>query len=132
VLSEVAAAANAPASGLLAAARDEQIGRALALVHADPSQDWSAAELASKVGMSRTRFFDRFSELVGEPPARYVARWRVHAAADLLRHGSLSMMEVAEKVGYSSEDALARAFKRHVGVGPGEYRRTALAAARAN
>lgn len=123
VLSETGAREDAPASGLLAAARDAQIGRALAMVHADPSQDWTAADLATKVGMSRTRFFDRFSELVGEPPARYVARWRVHAAADLLRRGSLSMTEVAEKVGYSSEDALARAFKRHVGVAPGEYRR---------
>ena len=128
VLSEAAGATDAPASGLLAAARDEQIGRALALVHGDPSQDWSAARLATQIGMSRTRFFDRFSELVGEPPARYVVRWRVHAAADLLRRGSLSMTEVAEKVGYSSEDALARAFKRHVGVGPGEYRRKSLAA----
>ena len=132
VLGEVAKREDAPSSGLLAAARDEQIGRALALVHADPSRDWSAADLAAKVGMSRTRFFDRFTELVGEPPARYIARWRVHAAADLLRRGTLSMLEVAEKVGYSSEDALARAFKRHVGVAPGEYRRTALGGARAN
>lgn len=119
--------ASAPASGLLAAARDEQIGRALALVHSDPGEDWSAAELAARVGMSRTRFFDRFTELVGEPPARYIARWRVHAAADLLKRGALSMTEVAEKVGYSSEDALARAFKRHVGVAPGEWRRAARA-----
>lgn len=125
VLSEVSSAADAKPSGLLAAARDEHIGRALALVHAQPGEDWSAEKLASKVGLSRTRFFDRFSEIVGEPPARYIARWRVHAAADLLRRADLSMTEIAEKVGYSSEDALSRAFKRHIGVAPGEYRRAA-------
>ncbi len=130
ILSEAAALEDSPPSGLLAAAKDEQIGRALALVHADPAEDWTAEKLAVKVGMSRTRFFDRFSELVGEPPARYIARWRVHAAADLLRRGALtmSMTEIAEKVGYSSEDALSRAFKRHIGIAPGEYRRTAVRA----
>jgi len=130
ILSEAAALEDAPPSGLLAAARDEQVGRALALVHAEPAEDWTAEKLAAKVGMSRTRFFDRFSELVGEPPARYIARWRVHAAADLLRRGAvaMSMTEIAEKVGYSSEDALSRAFKRHIGVAPGEYRRAAARA----
>jgi AraC-like DNA-binding protein len=117
------AAAPVPRKGLLAAARDPQIGKALALVHKDPSTPWSASTLAAKVGMGRTRFFDRFTELVGEPPAKYVARWRVLSAADLLRDGSLSTQEIAEKVGYSSEDALARAFKRHMGQRLGQYRR---------
>jgi len=111
-----------PASSLLAAARDEHIGRALALVHGNPSREWPVGDLAREVGMSRTRFFDRFSALVGEPPARYIARWRVHVAADLLRTQSLSTAVVAERVGYASEDAFARAFRRHAGVSPREYR----------
>jgi AraC-like DNA-binding protein len=112
-----------PRAGLLAATRDPQIGRALALVHGDPSAGWSAATLAAKVSMSRTRFFDRFTELVGEPPAKYIARWRVLSAADLLRDTSLSTQQIAERVGYSTEDALARAFKRHMGQRLGQYRR---------
>ena len=117
------AGGNAGASSLLAAARDEQIGRALALIHGHPEQPWAAADLASKVGMSRSRFFERFTELVGEPPARYITRWRVHTAADLMRRQAFSVAEVAERVGYSSEDALSKVFKRHLGVSPSSYRR---------
>ena len=113
--------------GLLAGARDEHIGRALALIHAEPSREWTAVDLAERVGMSRTRFFERFSELMGEPPAKYVARWRVLAAADLLRDRALSLQIVAERVGYSSEDSLGRAFKRHMGMSVGEWRRTRAA-----
>lgn len=122
---EESAARTEAASGLFAAARDPRIAKALALVHGEPSRDWSAGDLARAAGMSRTRFFDRFSELVGEPPARYLARWRVQAAADLLRRGAMSLAEVAETVGYGSEDGLSRAFKRVLGVGPAEYRRAA-------
>ena len=124
-VSALVEAAESPSqpSGLLAAARDERIGRALALVHADPSAEWTAAKLAERVGMSRTRFFDLFAKLVGEPPARYVARWRAMVAADLLRKRALSTTEVAEHVGYCDEDALAKAFKRYMGMSPTEYRR---------
>ena len=73
--------------------------------------------------MSRTRFFALFSRLVGEPPAKYIARWRTLAAADLLRKKGLSTNEVAEHVGYCDEDALAKAFKRYMGMSPTEYRR---------
>jgi AraC-like DNA-binding protein len=114
-------------SSLLAAARDEHIGRALALVHDAPGEPWTASELARRVGMSRTRFFDRFTALLGEPPARYLARWRVHAAADLMRRRDLSTTEVAERVGYSSEDALAKVFRRYVGVSPTEWRKRSQA-----
>ncbi len=115
-------------SGLFAAARDPRIGKALALVHTEPSADWTAAELATRVGMSRTRFFDTFSKLVGEPPAKYVARWRALVAADLLRkNNALSTTQVAEHVGYSDEDALAKVFKRYMGMSPTEYRRTLMA-----
>jgi AraC-like DNA-binding protein len=119
----VEAAEHPSPSGLFAAARDERIGRALALVHTEPATDWTAAKLAARVGMSRTRFFDLFAKLVGEPPARYVARWRALVAADLLRKKVLSTNEVAEHVGYCDEDALAKAFKRYMGMSPTEYRR---------
>ncbi len=121
-LVESAQASSGP-SGLLAAVRDERIGRALALIHAEPSGDWTSTNLAAKVGMSRTRFFAAFTSLVGEPPAKYVTRWRALVAADLLRERSLSTNEVAERVGYCDEDALAKAFKRTMGMSPTEYRR---------
>jgi AraC-like DNA-binding protein len=118
-----AATKEATASGLIAAVADEQLAPALAYIHAQPSRAGNVAKIAARVGMSRTRFFERFTELVGEPPARYITRWRVHAAADLLRRKSLSTQEVAEKVGYASEDALTRAFRRTLGVSPSAYRR---------
>lgn len=111
------------ARGWLAAVQDPAIGRALSLVHEDPGGPWSAAELGSRVGLSRTRFFERFTELVGEPPARYVTRWRVHTATDLMRTRGLSTAQIAERVGYASEDAFTKVFKRHVGVSPSVYRR---------
>lgn len=110
-------------SSLLAAARDERIGRALSLIHSEPSRAWTAATLAGETAMSRTRFFDRFTELVGEPPAKYMARWRALVAADLLRQRKLSTLEIAERVGYSDEDALSKVFKRYMGITPAEYRR---------
>jgi AraC-like DNA-binding protein len=109
--------------GLLAATRDEQIAPALALIHGDKTHNLTVAALAARVGMSRTRFFERFTDLVGEPPARYIARWRVYVAADLLRRKTLGTAEIAQRVGYSSEDALSKVFKRYLGVSPGEYRR---------
>jgi transcriptional regulator GlxA family with amidase domain len=103
--------------------RDPHVGKALLLVHRDPAASFTADKLAAAVGVSRTRFFERFAELVGEPPAKYIARWRVLAAADLLRDTTLTAREIASKVGYGSEDALARAFKRHMGMTPGAYQR---------
>lgn len=110
-------------AGWLAALRDPQIGRALALIHTKPSVRWTVEELASAAALSRTSFFDRFSKLVGESPARYLTRWRVHTAADLVRkRPELSNSELAGLVGYDSEDAFARAFKRHLGKTPHEVR----------
>ncbi|MCA9694456.1 MAG: AraC family transcriptional regulator [Myxococcales bacterium] len=109
--------------GWLAALHDPQIGRALAMVHEDPKFRWDAELLASRVGLSRSRFFARFSELVGEPPATYLARWRMNVAADLLRREDLSTALLAEAVGYGSEDAFARTFRRHLGMSPAAYRR---------
>ena len=111
--------------GWLGALTDSRIAKALALIHSDASEAWSAADLASQVGMSRSSFFSRFSELVGEPPAQYVTRWRMLAAADLLRESPGSVAEIADQVGYGSEHAFARAFRRVIGATPGEYRRGA-------
>ncbi len=81
--------------------------------------------------MSRTRFFERFSDLVGEPPARYLARWRASVAADLIRREDVSNAQAAEAVGYASEKAFSQAFRRHLGFSPAEYRRQVQTAASA-
>ncbi len=109
--------------GWLGALRDPQIGRALALIHEDPGTRWDAAVLAERVGMSRSRFFARFSELVGEPPAQYLSRWRMNVAADTLLRADVSVPQLAEQSGYASEDAFARVFKRHFGRTPAAFRR---------
>lgn len=111
--------------GWLSALRDPRIGRAIATMHRDPSGDWTATALARAAGMSRSSFFARFSELVGEPPAKYLARWRVSVAADLIEREPLSVGELAERVGYASEDAFSKVFKRVMGVSPVEFRRQA-------
>lgn len=130
VLREHVHASPAGARGWLAALRDEHVGKALALIHQNPAERWDARLLATRAGTSRSRLFARFTELVGEPPARYVARWRILTAADLLGRRRASVADVAERVGYSSEDAFVKAFKRHIGASPAEYRKrqSALAA----
>jgi len=115
--------------GWLSALRDPKIGRALALVHRSPDGEWTASSLASRVGMSRSAFFARFTELVGEPPAQYLTRWRMHVAADLMADDRLSLGQLAERVGYGSEDAFSKVFKRTMGVSPGQYRRQLRTAA---
>jgi AraC-like DNA-binding protein len=122
---QYATSQEVPLAGWLAAVRDDQIGRALALIHGEPASAWSATRLARRVGLSRTRFFERFTELVGEPPARYLARWRASTAADLMRRRDLSIAELAELVGYTSENAFSRAFRKYVGVTPAEFRKRA-------
>jgi AraC-like DNA-binding protein len=106
----------------LATTTDHQVGQALALIHDNPAV-CDVAVLARRVGLSRTRFFDRFSVLVGEPPARYIARQRSRAAAQLLEQADLSLAEISERVGYGSPDAFARAFTRHMGATPAAWRR---------
>jgi len=109
-------------TGWLGALRDKQIGRALALIHRDPARAWTVASLASEVAMSRSALAARFTELVGEPVMRYVARWRMHLALTRLKESDSSLGEVASRLGYQSEAAFSRAFKRCIGISPGAVR----------
>jgi AraC-like DNA-binding protein len=115
-------------SGWLGAVRDPQIGRAIALVHRDPGKTWTVASLASEVGMSRSAFSARFTELVGESAMRYVTRARMHAASLWLKEERTTLAELAGRLGYESEAAFSRAFKRLVGVAPGASRRSTVRA----
>jgi AraC-like DNA-binding protein len=124
-------------TGWLGALRDKQVGRAITLIHRDPARAWTVASLAAEVAMSRSAFAARFTELVGEPPMHYVARWRMHVARwrmhvalASLREDGATLGEVAMRLGYQSEAAFSRAFKRFIGVSPGSVRRNGDAANR--
>lgn len=123
--------ASVPAAeaGWVGALQDEQIGRAIAHVHRIPEHPWTVALLAEKAAMSRSAFSQRFTELVGESPMRYVTRWRMHVARTWLAEGDVSTAEAAHRLGYGSEAAFSRAFKRMLGVSPGAVRRGTTAAA---
>lgn len=108
--------------GWVGALYDPAVGGALALVHADPAQPWSVAALARAVGVPRATFGRRFTTLTGQSPMAYVTAWRMTVAARLLMEGRAPLREVAQRVGYDSEFAFARAFKRVVGHAPGRYR----------
>ncbi len=109
--------------GWLAGLRDERIGRVLGMLHHRPAHPWGVDELAHEVGMSRSNLAESFTNLVGIPPMQYLAQWRMQLAATLLSTTSSSLAEVAERVGYGSEAALSRAYKRAVGVAPADWRR---------
>ena len=109
-------------SGWLAALRDPQIGRALALLHGRSRRHWTIDSLAREVAMSRSIFASRFKELIGEPPQHYFTRLRISAAAERLRSTNDALSAVAAAAGYGSLPAFVRSFKRHTGMTPGEYR----------
>jgi len=109
-------------AGFLAAVADEHLRRALTLIHESPERPWSVEDLARASGMSRSTFSERFRERVGETPMRYLTRWRMRLAQSLLATNA-SLGEIAEQVGYDSEWAFAKAFKRVFGEGPGATRR---------
>ena len=111
--------------GWLAALRDNQVGRALAAIHREPERDWTVASLAKEVGMSRSGFSARFTQLVGEPAKRYLTQWRMQLAYAQLQETSDSLSVLAERLGYQSEAAFCRAFKRVFGTPPGSVRHTA-------
>jgi AraC-like DNA-binding protein len=112
--------------GWLAGLRDPQVGKALALLHAQAGRDWTVDELAREVAMSRSALGQRFTDLIGEPPMQYLTHWRLALAARALRSGSETVARVAERHGYESEAAFNRAFKREFGMPPAAWRRQAL------
>ncbi|MFO1313613.1 MAG: AraC family transcriptional regulator [Burkholderiales bacterium] len=110
-------------TGWLAGLRDRFVGRALALMHDRPAHPWTIEDLARDVGLSRSALAQRFATLVGSPPMQYLARWRLQIAAQALRSGEKQVAEVAGDVGYESEAAFNRAFKREFGSPPAAWRR---------
>ena len=114
---------GAETSGWLAAIRDPKIGRALAAMHRRPGEAWSLEALAGVARISRSRFAERFSAVLGMPPAQYLARWRMHLAARWLRNERLTVAEVATRLAYESEASFSRAFKRSIGVPPSALRK---------
>ncbi len=105
---------------------DPQLSVALALIHQDPAIDWTVEKLAKQVNMSRSGFAARFKWLVGEAPLQYVTRWRMYRAVELLRSSNMTVTEVAQRVGYDSETAFSKAFKRQMGLSPHHYRKQFL------
>jgi AraC family transcriptional regulator, alkane utilization regulator len=115
------------ATGWLAAVKDPTVGKALQLMHGDLARPWTIEGLGHCVGLSRSALADRFRHLLGEPPMRYLTRWRVQVAAQLLRDTDDGIAAIGARVGYESEAAFNRAFKRHAGEPPATWRNGARA-----
>jgi len=108
--------------GWLSALRDPFVSRALSLMHAQPAQAWTAEELAHMVGLSRSAFAERFTALIGQPPIQYLGQWRMQLAAQRLRASRAPLARIAAEIGYDSEAAFSRAFKRQYGQPPAAWR----------
>lgn len=108
--------------GWLAGLNDPHVGRVLVLMHAEPARAWTVETLAQEVGMSRSALAKRFADLIGEAPIQYLAGWRMQLARRLLRESNAGLAELASRVGYESEAAFSRAFRRAVGVPPATWR----------
>jgi len=111
-------------TGWLAGLREPYVARALALLHRDIARRWTVDELGREAGLSRSALADRFIRLIGVPPMHYLANWRMQVAAERLRNTSASLAQVAEIVGYDSEAAFSRAFKKAFGTAPATWRRS--------
>lgn len=111
------------AADWLGALDDPVAGRALVLMHREPARRWTLDTLASRLGVSRTRLAERFTRRVGQPPMQYLARWRLQLAVRLLGERRMKVAAVAREVGYESEAAFSRAFKRALGVSPARWAR---------
>lgn len=122
VLRRHAGRAPGNGTGLLAALNEPIVGRALQVIHMDPARKWTAADLAREAGTSRTVLAERFNALLGRPPIDYVMSWRIQLAADRLRNSRDTIAAIAAEVGYESEAAFNRAFKRVTGISPGRWR----------
>ena len=114
--------------GWLAGLKDRHVGRALNLLHARPTHDWTLEELAKEVGVSRSSLAEHFTAFVGTPPMQYLQKWRLQIAASRLLEGTDSIATIGAAIGYESEAAFSRAFKKNVGVPPAEWRNKRAAA----
>lgn len=110
-------------TGWLAGLRDRYVGKVLTLMHQSPEQAWTMDLLASEAGLSRSALAQRFTDLIGQPPMQYLTRWRLTVAAQRLRNGHTNLATVAEQIGYDSEAAFNRAFKREFGMPPATWRK---------
>jgi AraC-like DNA-binding protein len=117
------ASANSTPPSWLTGLRDAVVAQALGLLHAQPERAWTVDELAAAVHVSRSTLVRRFNDLVGEPPAAYLTRWRIELAARLLRESEQPVGRISHLVGYTSEFAFSRAFSKHRGEPPGRYRK---------
>ncbi len=122
VLRRYAATLPDNAKGWFAALKDPILGRAMQGIHADPARRWTVDDLARQSGSSRTVLAERFNAVLGQAPIEYVTSWRMQLAAERIRHGGNGLAEIAAEVGYESEAAFHRAFKRVTGVTPGQWR----------
>jgi AraC-like DNA-binding protein len=110
-------------TGWLAGMRDPAVGRALSLIHEKPAEAWTLERLSKEAGLSRSSLHERFVHFIGQPPMQYLTQWRMQVAGGLLRDTNAKLVEVALDVGYESEAAFSRAFKRVAGVSPGGWRK---------
>ena len=109
-------------TGWLAGARDSEVGKTLALMHRNPAHPWTIASLAKEAGVSRSVLAERFRHYLNEPPMAYLTRWRLQLGAQMLASTSYSVAQIASEVGYESEAAFNRAFKREFTVPPARFR----------
>ncbi len=109
--------------GWLSALRDPALARVMGALHARPEESWTVDSMAREAGLSRTVLAERFTQNVGQPPLRYLTLWRMQMAAALLTGGGLTVAEIAQRVGYGSESAFSRTFKRTAGLAPNDWRR---------
>jgi len=117
-------------TGWLAGLRDRYVGRALTLLHSRPAEAWTVDLLAKEVALSRSALAERFTELLGQPPMQYLTRWRLQLAAQMLHSERRGIGAVASDVGYESEAAFNRAFKREFGAPPAAWRKAGAGARR--
>ncbi len=113
-------------SGVLAGVRDGHVGRAIGAIHREPEREWTVDDLAREAGLSRTVFAERMRDLVGVAPMQYLTEWRMECALRLLSESALPIAEIAKRSGYNSDASFNRAFKRHFGVGPGKFHKSAV------
>lgn len=121
---EAGGSADAVSPGLLRGLSDPRLAQALRAMHAAPGAHWTVVQLAAEAALSRSAFYDRFTKAMGLPPMEYLLAWRMALAKDLLRSQSLSIQQVAERVGFGSASTFSTAFRRATGVAPGRFGRT--------